>query len=356
MKDFSAEELLGRQPVHVDMEEILPYLRGKIVLVTGGGGSIGSEICRQVACCSPKHLLIFDIYENNAYELQLELKHKHVDLNLTVLIGSVQDERRVNEIFSQYKPEIVFHAAAHKHVPLMEANPCEAIKNNVAGTYITATAAIAYGSERFVLISTDKAVKPTNIMGASKQICELLLRVLSEKHSRTKFVTVRFGNVFGSNGSVIPIFRKQIENGGPVLVTHPEVERYFMTIEEAVSLVLLAGASAEGGEVYVLDMGLPVRIDDLARKMIRYYGLEPDRDIKIEYVGLRPGEKLYEEPLVPEVGFEKTAHDRIYVSHPKTLEADGFLRNLDDLILAAYENRSDIRELVRKIVPDYVTQ
>ena len=351
LKKVSVEDLLGREPIRADLEEVFSFINGKTVMVTGGGGSIGSELCRQIAAHNPRQLIIFDIYENNAYSIQLELKEKYPKLNLVTLIGSVRDSRRMFEVFETYRPQIVYHAAAHKHVPLMEDSPCEAIKNNAIGTYKTAYAAMMHGCERFVLISTDKAVHPTNIMGASKRLCEMIVQSFDRKikagqageipqlftHEgienadkvgdgkvfegiRTEFVAVRFGNVLGSNGSVIPLFKKQIEKGGPVTVTHPDIIRYFMTIPEAVSLVMLAGTYAKGGEIFVLDMGSPVKIDTLARNLIRLSGLKPDVDIKIEYTGLRPGEKLYEEKLME----------------------------------AAYANREgDIRGMVKAIVPGY---
>ena len=329
-KKIKIEDLLPRDPIRVDLDAILGYVKGKTILVTGGGGSIGSEICRQLAGHDVGHLIIFDIYENNAYQIQKSLEWEFPDLNLTVLIGSVRDERRLESIFSKYRPDIVFHAAAHKHVPLMEDSPNEAIKNNVFGTYKVATAADRYGAKRFVLISTDKAVNPTNIMGASKRMCEMIVQSFN-KRSETDFVAVRFGNVLGSNGSVIPLFKKQIEAGGPVTVTHPDVVRYFMTIPEAVSLVLEAGATAQGGEIFVLDMGEPVRIDDLARNLIRLSGYTVGEDIEIEYTGLRPGEKLYEELLMNEEGLQQTANKMIYIGKPIEFDEDEFLQNLEKL-------------------------
>ena len=382
LKNVSIEDLLGRETIKVEMNEVFEFIHGKTVLVTGGGGSIGSELCRQVAAHHPKRLIIFDIYENNAYSIQLELKKNHPELDLVTLIGSVRDSRKVFQVFERYKPEIVYHAAAHKHVPLMEDSPCEAIKNNVFGTYKTAYAAMVHGCERFVLISTDKAVNPTNIMGASKRLCEMVIQSFDAKikagkadeipqlftHSTdgehscltknnadiyTEFVAVRFGNVLGSNGSVIPIFKKQIENGGPVTVTHPDIIRYFMTIPEAVSLVLLAGTKANGGEIFVLDMGSPVKIDTLARNLIRLSGLKPDEDIKIEYTGLRPGEKLYEEKLMAEEGITATENEKIHIGKPIKFDIDQFLERLDDLMEVAYSNKSDIKQTVAGIVTTY---
>ena len=416
MHPVRVEELLGRDTITVDLSEIGGYLKDKIVLVTGGGGSIGSEICRQVAALDAKRLIIFEIYENNAYDIQQELLRRHKGMDLVVLIGSVRDSRRLKEIFTEYKPDIVFHAAAHKHVPLMETSPCEAIKNNVIGTYKTAYAAMKAGCERFVLISTDKAVNPTNIMGASKRLCEMVIQTFAEKLSdgqewelprlyshfdsdydpselhylrkvvrgeivsknenpaagaafgqkedaalgagekekrKTRFVAVRFGNVLGSNGSVIPLFKKQIEEGGPVTVTHPDIIRYFMTIPEAVSLVLQAGYYAESGNIYVLDMGDPVKIDTLAKNLIKLSGLRPGIDIKIEYTGLRPGEKLYEEKLMAEEGLRKTPNNLIHIGNPVPFDYDRFLLSLDDLMEQAYANDEGIRKSVRKMVSTY---
>lgn len=406
MKPVAVEDLLGRDPIKVNMDEIFRHLKGKSILVTGGGGSIGSELCRQIAGHEPGKLIIFDIYENNAYEIEQELKRKYPELNLVVLIGSVRDSRRINRVFEQYKPDIVYHAAAHKHVPLMETSPNEAIKNNVIGTYKTAYAALKHGTKRFVLISTDKAVNPTNIMGASKRLCEMVIQSMdavsregridllpflhahmdkiidgqvapdpmdhmavdgmgegeqalriesidNENRGGTQFVAVRFGNVLGSNGSVIPLFRKQIEAGGPVTVTHPDIIRYFMTIPEAVSLVLQAGTYARGGEIFVLDMGAPVKIDTLARNLIRLSGYKPDVDIKVEYVGLRPGEKLYEEKLMAEEGLQKTENDLIHIGKPIPFDTTVFLRQLEELAKASYENSEDIMEMVEKIVPTF---
>ena len=384
MKEVSVEDLLGREPVKTDLKEVFSFIHGKTVLVTGGGGSIGSELCRQIAPHGPKQLIIFDIYENNAYSIQLELKEKYPDLPVETLIGSVRDSRKMFEVFRTYRPEIVYHAAAHKHVPLMEDSPCEAIKNNAVGTYKTAYAAMIHGCERFVLISTDKAVNPTNVMGASKRICEMIVQSFDKKikagkadeipqlfthegmenadkagdgkiyqNCRTEFVAVRFGNVLGSNGSVIPIFKKQIEQGGPVTVTHPDIIRYFMTISEAVSLVMLAGTYAHGGEIFVLDMGSPVKIDTLARNLIKLSGFKPDVDIEIRYTGLRPGEKLYEEELMKEEGMKTTANDKIFIGRPLDFDEDEFLKELQPLMLAAYGNKPNIRELIGQIVTTY---
>ncbi|MBE6672043.1 MAG: polysaccharide biosynthesis protein [Ruminococcaceae bacterium] len=385
MKDVDVEDLLGRDIVKVDTDEICRFITGKVILVTGGGGSIGSELCRQIAKHSPKQLIVFDIYENNAHAIGLELKDKYPDLNLEVLIGSVRDSRRINQIFEKYKPEVVYHAAAHKHVPLMEDSPCESIKNNAVGTYKTAYAAMLNGCKRFVLISTDKAVNPTNIMGASKRLCEMIIQSFDRKiregksadlfpicmHMgrdeadvpdvvpstivpQTDFVAVRFGNVLGSNGSVIPRFKEQIAKGGPVTVTHPDIIRYFMTIPEAASLVLQAGTYANGGEIFVLDMGSPVKIDTLARNLIRLSGLRPDVDIKISYTGLRAGEKLYEEKLMSEEGLRKTPNQLIHIGSPIPFDTDEFLRQLPILMEAAYDGKEDeIRTLVGQVVPTY---
>ena len=345
-------DLLGRDSVKVDLSEIAAYVKGKTVLITGGGGSIGSELCRQIAKQDPKRLIIFDIYENNAYDIQQELVRTMPELTLDVIIGSVRDRAKVEELFSVYQPDLVFHAAAHKHVPRMESSPNEAIKNNVFGTYNVASAADRFGAERFVLISTDKAVNPTNIMGASKRICEMIVQSMST-HSATKFVAVRFGNVLGSNGSVIPLFKKQIADGGPVTVTHRDVIRYFMTIPEAVSLVLQAAAFASRGEIFVLDMGEPVRIDDLARNMIRLSGFEPDVDIKIVYTGLRPGEKLYEEMLMKEEGLRTTQNELIHIGKPLDIDAVAFDAQLKSLYAACKNNSPRICTLVAEIVPTY---
>ena len=384
MRDVSVEDLLGRDPIQNNMKDVYSFITNKVVLVTGGGGSIGSELCRQVAAHNPKQLIIFDIYENNAYSIQLELQAKYPNLDLVTLIGSVRDSRRMFEVFETYRPQVVYHAAAHKHVPLMEDSPCEAIKNNVIGTYKTAYAAMIHGCSRFVLISTDKAVNPTNIMGASKRLCEMIVQFLDEKiksgkaneipqlfthggienadkdgtgkvfeNIKTEFVAVRFGNVLGSNGSVIPIFKKQIEKGGPVTVTHPDIVRYFMTIPEAVSLVMLAGVYARGGEIFVLEMGDPVKIDTLARNMIKLSGYRPDVDIKIVYTGLRPGEKLYEEKLMAEEGLKKTDNNLIYIGNPIKFDFDTFPTKLEILLTAAYANREDIRERMMDLVSTY---
>ena len=383
LKDVKVEDLLGREPVAVNMDEIFAFIAGKTILVTGGGGSIGSELCRQLAKHSPKKLIIFDIYENNAHAIGLELKDKYPHLNLEVLIGSVRDSKRVNQVFEKYKPDVVYHAAAHKHVPLMEDSPCESIKNNAIGTYKTAYAAMRNGCKRFVLISTDKAVNPTNIMGASKRLCEMIIQSFDRKirdgrtqdlspislhvdgaeyeqalpcteEAKTEFVAVRFGNVLGSNGSVIPRFKEQIARGGPVTVTHPDIIRYFMTIPEAASLVLQAGTYADGGEIFVLDMGSPVKIDTLARNMIRLSGLQPDVDIKIEYTGLRAGEKLYEEKLMSEEGLRTTPNQLIHIGKPIPFDSDDFLVHLKTLMAAAYDGREDvIRELVSEVVTTY---
>ena len=352
IRDVKVEDLLGRDKVQVDLNEISEAIRDKVVLVTGGGGSIGSELCRQVAQQKPRKLVIFDIYENNAYAIQQELKYEHPQLDLVVLIGSVRDKDRVEAVFAEHKPDIVCHAAAHKHVPLMEDSPREAIKNNVFGTLNTARAADLFGAESFVLISTDKAVNPTNVMGASKRICEMIVQVLSQR-SKTRFVAVRFGNVLGSNGSVIPLFRSQIERGGPVTVTHKDIIRYFMTISEAVSLVLQACVYAKGGEVFVLDMGEPVRIDDLARNMIRLSGFEPDVDIVVKYTGLRPGEKLYEELLMQEEGLDKTPNELIFIGQFNDFDRDTLLEQLDELEEACVGSDEDIRPLIQRLVKTY---
>jgi len=384
MREVTIEELLGRDPVEVNIDGILENLSGKVILVTGGGGSIGSELCRQIAGHHPKQLIIFDIYENNAYDIEQELRHDFAQLNLTVLIGSVRDSRRISQVFSTYKPEIVFHAAAHKHVPLMENSPFESIKNNVCGTYKTACAAMLNGCKRFVLISTDKAVNPTNIMGASKRLCEMVIQTLDkvnqtgnydilpnllagheleeeEKRNlfagisgRTEFVAVRFGNVLGSNGSVIPLFKKQISRGGPVTVTHPDIIRYFMTIPEAVRLVLEAATYAKGGEIFVLDMGAPVKIDSLARNLIKLCGFTPDVDIKIEYSGLRPGEKLFEEKLMAEEGLRTTPNKLIHIAQPLNFDLQVFINQLNKLAETSYRNQGDVFPLVMEMVPSYI--
>lgn len=352
LRNVDLLDLLGRDPVKVNLEEVASYIHDKVVLVTGGGGSIGSELCRQIAAQQPKKLVVFDIYENNVYDIQQELKITHPELNAEYLIGSVRNQHRVNEIFEEYHPDLVYHAAAHKHVPLMEDSPNEAIKNNVMGTYNVAKAANKYKTKKFVLISTDKAVNPTNIMGASKRICEMIVQMMS-RHSETDFVAVRFGNVLGSNGSVIPLFKKQIANGGPVTVTHPDIIRYFMTIPEAVSLVLQAGAYAHGGEIFVLDMGEPVKIADMARNLIKLSGYEPDVDIKITYTGLRPGEKLYEEMLMKEEGMKETPNKMIHIGQPIIFDDDHFKDELQELNDLAYEDTDHIRELVERVVPTY---
>ncbi len=400
MKKVDVVDLLGREPIKVNMDEICTYIEGKVILVTGGGGSIGSELCRQVAKHHPKQLIIFDIYENNAYDIEQELRKNCPELNLVVLIGSVRDSRRIEGVFEKYRPQIVYHAAAHKHVPLMENSPNEAIKNNVIGTYKTAYAAMKYGTERFVLISTDKAVNPTNIMGASKRLCEMVIQsmnvicrdgrtdILPKLYAHTdddeayrnvlkmtaaasevsvakeqplepgkKYVTqyaaVRFGNVLGSNGSVIPLFKKQIEAGGPVTVTHPDIIRYFMTIPEAVSLVLQAGVYAQGGDIFVLDMGEPVKIDLLARNLIKLSGYTPDVDIKIVYSGLRPGEKLYEEKLMAEEGLQKTQNDLIHIGKPIPFNIEEFMKQLELLAEVSYNNTDNIEEIVAGVVKTY---
>ena len=408
MKEVSIEDLLGREPIQPEMKEVFDFLNGKTVLVTGGGGSIGSELCRQIAAHQPERLIIFDIYENNAYAIQLELKERYPDLKLEVLIGSVRDSLRLFQIFDRYRPQVVYHAAAHKHVPLMEDSPNESIKNNPFGTYNTAYAAVLYGCERFVLISSDKAVNPTNIMGASKRLCEMIVQAFDAKvkegkaadipklftelpaaagvslettssevsagvenleyhdsihghnlsapdlsTARTEFVAVRFGNVLGSNGSVVPIFKRQIAQGGPVTVTHPDIIRYFMTISEAVSLVLLAGTFAHGGQIFVLDMGSPVKIDTLARNLIRLSGFVPDEDIKIVYTGLRPGEKLYEEKLMEEEGLQKTENSLIHIGRPISFDTDEFLGSLAELKYKAEHNSDDIRSNVERLVSTY---
>lgn len=383
MKEVAIEDLLGRETIKVNTEEIYGYVTGKRILVTGGGGSIGSELCRQIAAHHPERLIILDVYENNAYDIQQELKEKYPLLKMSVLIGSVRDSRRLHEIFEKYKPDVVYHAAAHKHVPLMEGSPNESIKNNVIGTYKTAYAAMLSGCKKFVLISTDKAVNPTNIMGASKRLCEMIVQsfdsmikagkadqipalfahakdeddyMLGVEHPwnvKTEFVAVRFGNVLGSNGSVIPLFRKQIAAGGPVTVTHPDIIRYFMTIPEAVSLVLQAGTYAKGGEIFVLDMGSPVKIDTLARNLIKLSGHRPGIDIKIQYTGLRPGEKLFEEKLMAEEGLKKTANELIHIGCPIPFDAEQFLSQLEMLLKACYENSKEIRDIVAQMVSTY---
>lgn len=353
LRDVEIGDLLGREQIKVNLDEILGYVQNKVVLVTGGGGSIGSEICRQLAGHGVKQLIIVDIYENNIYEIQQELKRKYPELNLVALIASVRNTHRINEIMDKYRPQVVYHAAAHKHVPLMEDSPNEAIKNNVFGTYKTASAAGKHSVERFVLISTDKAVNPTNIMGASKRMCEMIVQTL-DKFYATEFVAVRFGNVLGSNGSVIPLFKKQIAEGGPVTVTHPDIIRYFMTIPEAVSLVLQAGAYAKGGEIFVLDMGEPVKIADLAKNLIRLSGFKVGEDIEIQYTGLRPGEKLYEELLMDEEGLQATDNNLIHIGKPIDMDEALFMRQLKELKAAAEKDSKAIRQMVKEIVPTYV--
>lgn len=352
IRDVQIEDLLGREPVNLDVDGICDYITNQVVLVTGGGGSIGSELCRQIARYNPKQLLVLDIYENNAYELQQELKMEHPQLNLKVLIASVRDAARIESIFSTYKPSVVFHAAAHKHVPLMEENPQEAVKNNVFGTLNVVECADKYGVRRFVMISTDKAVNPTNIMGATKRLCEMIIQGMNKK-SKTEYVAVRFGNVLGSNGSVIPLFKKQIAAGGPVTVTHPEITRFFMTIPEAVQLVLQAGAMAKGGEIFVLDMGQPVKIADLAKDLIRLSGFEPDVDIEIKYTGLRPGEKLYEELLMAEEGLTATKHEKIFIGKPLHIDIDELKNELQKLRFVATGSKEGIIDFVKKLVPTY---
>ncbi|MBQ6856640.1 MAG: polysaccharide biosynthesis protein [Lachnospiraceae bacterium] len=352
LRQVDAQDLLGRDPIKVNLDEIFAYISGKVVMVTGGGGSIGSELCRQIARANPKQLIIFDIYENNAYDIQMELQRTCPDLNLEVLIGSVRNTARLDAVLGKYRPDLVFHAAAHKHVPLMEDSPNEAIKNNVFGTYKMAQAAVKYGVKRFVLISTDKAVNPTNIMGASKRLCEMVVQMMN-RESDTEFVAVRFGNVLGSNGSVIPLFKKQIAAGGPVTVTHPDIIRYFMTIPEAVSLVLQAGYYAKGGEIFVLDMGEPVKIDTMARNLIRLSGYEPDVDIEVKYTGLRPGEKLYEELLMQEEGMQDTENKLIHIGKPIEMDDALFKQQLLRLEKAYKEETEDMKEIVAEIVPTY---
>ena len=351
LKDVEVQDLLGRDPIKVNLEEIMGYVQDKVVMVTGGGGSIGSELCRQIAKSHPKQLIIVDIYENNAYDIQLELQRKYPKLNLETMIASVRDQNKINDLFAYYHPDIVYHAAAHKHVPLMEDAPHEAIKNNVFGTLNVAKAADQYGVKKFILISTDKAVNPTNIMGASKRLCEMIVQSFDKK-SKTEFVAVRFGNVLGSNGSVIPLFKKQIQNGGPITITHPDIIRYFMTIPEAVSLVLQAGAYAHGGEIFVLDMGKPVKILDMAKNLIKLSGLEPNVDIEIKFIGLRPGEKLYEEMLMKEEGMQTTPNKMIHIGKPIELSQD-FFDQLDYLYQVAYDEDSNIRKEVHQMVDTY---
>lgn len=355
LRNVDVEDLLGRDPIKVDLDSILNYVKGQTIMVTGGGGSIGSELCRQIAGHKPARLIIVDIYENNAYEIQQELKHKYPNLDMVVLIASVRNTNRINHIMEEYRPDIVYHAAAHKHVPLMEVSPNEAIKNNVFGTWKTAQAAVQNGVKKFVLISTDKAVNPTNIMGASKRICEMIIQTYN-RHYETEFVAVRFGNVLGSNGSVIPLFKKQIAAGGPVTVTHPDIIRYFMTIPEAVSLVLQAGVYAKGGEIFVLDMGEPVKILDLAKNLIRLSGYKVDEDIKIEFTGLRPGEKLYEELLMSEEGLTDTENKLIHVGKPIEFDETLFYVQLNHLKQAVESECDDVRPLLQEIVPTYSPQ
>ena len=352
LKDVKIEDLLGREPIDLHLEEIAEYIGGKTILVTGGGGSIGSEICRQVALHKPKRLIIVDVYENNAYEIQLELQKKYPDLDLVTLIASVRDKKRIEEIFEEYHPDIVYHAAAHKHVPLMEDSPNEAIKNNVMGTYNVASASNKFHVRKMVLISTDKAVRPTNVMGASKRICEIIIQAFAQL-SPTEYAAVRFGNVLGSNGSVIPIFRRQIETGGPITVTHPDIIRYFMTIPEAVSLVLQCGAYAKGGEIFILDMGEPVKILDMAKKMIRLSGLVPGKDIEIVFTGLRSGEKLYEELLIDDKNLVKTENKRIFVAQMGEINPIDVCKKIKRLIDKAYQETTDIRADIKEIVPEY---
>ena len=349
LRDVEVEDLLGREPIEVDLDSIRAYIKDKVVLVTGGGGSIGSELCRQLASYEPAHLIALDIYENGIYDVQQELIIAYPELKMTPLIASVRNTKRMNHIFALYRPEIVYHAAAHKHVPLMEESPCEAIKNNIFGTYKTATAAAKHGAKRFVMISTDKAVNPSNVMGASKRVCEMLIQALDKRHD-TEFVAVRFGNVLGSSGSVIPIFKRQIESGGPVTVTHPEIVRYFMAIPEATSLVLQAGAYARGGEIFILDMGKPIKILDLAKNLIRLSGFKLDEDIKIEFVGLRPGEKLYEEILLEEEGMKETANKLIFIGRPIEFDEDGFFAKLSVLEAEAKAENANVRALLGEIV------
>lgn len=355
LREVSVEDLLGRAQIKTNLDEVAAYIRDKVVLVTGGGGSIGSELCRQIVKQHPKMLVVFDIYENTTYDLQQELKYHYPDEDLRFVIGSVRDLHRLEVVFEKYQPQLVFHAAAHKHVPLMEHSPNEAIKNNVFGTYNVALTADKYNVEKFVLISTDKAVNPTNIMGASKRICEMIIQTMA-KHSNTNFVAVRFGNVLGSHGSVIPLFEKQIKAGGPVTVTHPDIIRFFMTIPEAVGLVLQAGAYAKGGEIFVLDMGEPMKILDLAKNMIRMSGFTPDEDIKIEFTGLRPGEKLYEEVLMDEEGLTDTENELIHIGKPIKLDEEVFFDQLRDLREATRKDLPSIKEAVANIVPTYTPQ
>ena len=355
LKDVDVNDLLGREPVCVDLDSIMGYVSDKVILVTGGGGSIGSELCRQIASHQPKQLIIVDIYENNAYSIQQELVRKYPELDLVVLIASVRNTKRMDDIFAMYHPDVVYHAAAHKHVPLMETSPNEAVKNNVLGTWKVVQAADKYKVKRFVMISTDKAVNPTNIMGATKRVCEMIIQTYNNR-SDTEFVAVRFGNVLGSNGSVIPLFKKQIEQGGPVTVTHPDIIRYFMTIPEAVSLVLQAGAYAKGGEIFVLDMGEPVKILDMAKNLILLSGHKPGEDIQIEFTGLRPGEKLYEEMLMEEEGLQNTENQLIHIGKPIELDEEKFLAQLQHLKEYVVTEPDDIRSYIQDIVPTYSIQ
>ena len=353
LREVEISDLLGREQVQVDLDEVMGYIENKTVLVTGGGGSIGSELCRQIATHNPKWLIILDVYENNAYEIEQELKRKRPDLQVLTLIASVREERKMRDVFDKYRPQIVFHAAAHKHVPLMESSPCEAVKNNVFGTWNVAKCADEFQVETFVLISTDKAVNPTNIMGATKRICEMLIQTIGKNSKHTNFVAVRFGNVLGSNGSVIPLFRQQIQEGGPVTVTHKDIIRYFMTIPEAVSLVLQAGAYAKGGQIFVLDMGEPVKIYDLAYNLIKLSGLEPNVDIDIVCTGLRPGEKLYEERLMKEEGLMSTPNGLINIARPIPLDESKFFATLDTLCKQAFAETDDMKQSVKMLVPTY---
>ena len=353
MRPVQITDLLGREQVKVNLGEILKVIEERVVLVTGGGGSIGSELCRQIATHRPKQLIIFDIYENNAYDIQQELLHNVPGLNLLVLIGSVRDSRKIENVFAKYRPEIVFNAAAHKHVPLMETSPNEAVKNNVFGTLNVARCADKYGADIFVQISTDKAVNPTNVMGATKRLCEMIVQAIGRESQHTKFVAVRFGNVLGSNGSVIPLFKKQIEAGGPVTVTHKDIIRYFMTIPEAVSLILQAAAYAENGQIFVLDMGEPVRIYDLAVNLIKLSGYEPNVDIKIEITGLRPGEKLFEERLMAEEGLQRTPNGLINIARPILFDEASFFEKLGELYEAAYAETENMKALIAELVPTY---
>lgn len=354
LKEVEIEDLLERSPIEVNLDEIMDYINYKTILITGGGGSIGSELCRQIAKNNPKKLLILDIYENNLYDIQIELKRDYPYLDLHALIASVRDEGKIDQVFQQFRPDIVYHAAAHKHVPLMEDAPNEAVKNNVFGTYNVAEACYKYGVEKMVLISTDKAVNPTNIMGATKRICEMIVQAFANKSTKTEFVAVRFGNVLGSSGSVVNLFKQQIAKGGPVTVTDPNIIRYFMTIPEAVSLVLQAGYYAKGGEIFIFDMGKPVKILDMAKKLIRLSGYEPDRDIKISFIGLRPGEKLYEEILMDEEGLQETPNHLIHIGKPIEMDYEKFFKQLVDLKKLAYEETESIKKAVQKIVPTYI--